>query len=98
MCFAHKLDRLAKVLVAVTAVQVGGYNVQDWAYLDPLSNVLTSEITDCHRHPELKRKLYSSYAECDEGELAIPLPRQIAVRSTGSNVGGVTRESTLHAR
>lgn len=67
----------------------------DWAYLDPLSNVLTSEITDCHRHPEVKRKLYSSYAECDEGELAIPIPHQVVVRSTGSIAGAIARESTL---
>ncbi|KAH8110586.1 hypothetical protein DFH11DRAFT_1619105 [Phellopilus nigrolimitatus] len=73
----------------VTAVQVGGYNVQDWACYDPLSNVVSSDITDCHRHPELKRKLYASFAECDEGELAIPIPRQVSVKSAGQAGAGV---------
>ncbi|KAL5494783.1 hypothetical protein ACEPAI_245 [Sanghuangporus weigelae] len=71
----------------ISSVQVNGYNVPDWICHDPLSNVVMSDITDCHRHPEVKRKLYSSLAECDEGELAIPLPRQVHVRSAGS-MGG----------
>ncbi|KAI5120798.1 hypothetical protein M0805_002425 [Coniferiporia weirii] len=80
----------------ITAVQVGGYNVQDWACYDPLFNIVSSDITDCHRHPELKRKLYSSFAECDEGELAIPIPRQVSVKSlrlTGPNGGRPYRET-----
>lgn len=77
----------------MTSVQVGGYTVQDWASHDPLSNIINSDITDCHRHPELKRKLYSSLAECDEGELAIPIPRQVAVKSIGANGTGLARNS-----
>lgn len=72
----------------VSAVQVGGYPVQDWAYHDPLTSVYTSDITDCHKHPELKRKLYSAYSEAEEGELAIPLPRQVSVRSAGQGILG----------
>ncbi|EJC98793.1 uncharacterized protein FOMMEDRAFT_161628 [Fomitiporia mediterranea MF3/22] len=71
----------------ITSIQVGGYNVQDWIYHDPLSNVVMSDITDCHRHPEVKRKMYSSLAECDEGELAIPIPRQVPIRSSGQVAG-----------
>jgi hypothetical protein len=48
-----------------------------------MTNITSSDITDCHRHPELKRKLYSAQAECDEGELAIPVPKQVVVRSAG---------------
>lgn len=44
-----------------------------------------SDITDCHSHPEVKRKLYSALAECDEGELAIPIPRQVSVKSCGTS-------------
>lgn len=43
--------------------------------------MFSSDITDCHKHPELKRKLYSAYSEADEGELAIPIPRQVSVKS-----------------
>ena len=64
-------------------MQVGGHIVQDWIHHDPLLNVTSSDIIDCHRHPEVKRKLYSAYAECDEGELAIPIPRQVPVKSQG---------------
>ncbi|THH09339.1 hypothetical protein EW145_g2091 [Phellinidium pouzarii] len=78
----------------ISAVQVGGYNVQDWAYFDPVSNIVSSDITDCHRHPELKRKLYSAFAECDEGELAIPIPRQVSVKSSGHANGGGSRRDT----
>ena len=72
--------------IDISSVQVNGYNVPDWICHDPLSNVVMSDITDCHRHPEVKRKMYSSLAECEEGELAIPLPRQVHLRSAG-NVG-----------
>ena len=79
----------------ITSVQVGGYQVQDWVYHDPIYSFATSDITDCHRHPELKRKLYSAYAESDEGELAIPIPRQVAVKSSGHYGGGIgTSEGT----
>ena len=61
--------------------------MQDWACYDPLVAVASSDITDCHRHPELKRKLYSSFAECDEGELAIPIPRQVSVKPTAGSRG-----------
>lgn len=71
----------------INSVQVGGYSVQDWACYDPLLSVSASDITDCHRHPEVKRKLYSSYAECEEGELAIPIPRQVSVKATGPSRG-----------
>jgi len=70
----------------VTAVQVGGVPVQDWVHNDPLTNFASSDITDCHKHPELKRRLYSAYAECDEGELAIPLPRQVSVQNAGTPI------------
>ena len=70
--------------IDITSVQVGGHTVKDWAHNDPMTNITTSDITDCHRHPELKRKLYSTQAECDEGELAIPVPRQVLMRSAGS--------------
>ena len=67
---------------------MNGYTVLDWICHDPLSNVVMSDITDCHRHPEVKRKMYSSMAESDEGELAIPLPRQVHVRRSDSRPNG----------
>lgn len=85
-------------LTAITAVQVAGYTVTDWAFHDPLSGVITSDLTDVHKHPELKRKIYSSLAESDEGELAIPIPRQVAVKSTGhaSGIEVVDRDCMSH--
>ncbi|KAG5645341.1 hypothetical protein DXG03_006403 [Asterophora parasitica] len=41
------------------------------------------EAQDCHRHPELKRKLYSALQEGDEGELAIAIPREVPLRQSG---------------
>lgn len=38
------------------------------------------EQPDCHKHAELKRKLYSAMQECDEGELSIAIPTESAVR------------------
>lgn len=71
----------------ISSVQVGGYTVQDWVCFDPLTTVAASDITDCHRHPEVKRKLYSSFAECDEGELAVPIPRQVSVKPAATSRG-----------
>ena len=74
-------------------MQVGGYTVTDWACYDPLTSLVSSDIADCHDHPEVKRKLYSAYAETDEGELAIPIPRQVSVKSTGGGRARGARES-----
>ncbi|KAG5340743.1 hypothetical protein C0989_000407 [Termitomyces sp. Mn162] len=42
-----------------------------------------SEAHDCHRHPELKRKLYTALQEGDEGELAIALPKEVPLKQSG---------------
>lgn len=80
-------------LADITSVQVGGYSVTDWVCHDPLSSLVSSDIADCHDHPEVKRRLYSAYAECDEGELAIPIPRQVSVKSSSSGRSRASRES-----
>ncbi|TDL26427.1 TATA-binding protein associated factor Taf2 [Rickenella mellea] len=72
----------------IHAVTVGTYKA-DFVYHDPLAAIPTSDFNDCHRHPELKRKLYSALAECDEGELAIAIPRQVSVRTSGYVSNGV---------
>ncbi|KAK0505753.1 TATA-binding protein associated factor Taf2 [Armillaria luteobubalina] len=39
---------------------------------------------DCHRHLELKRKLYSALQEGDDGELAIGIPRDVSLKYSGT--------------
>jgi transcription initiation factor TFIID subunit 2 len=47
----------------------------------------SSEAYDCHRHPELKRKVYSALQESDEGELSIVIPKEVALRQTIGSSG-----------
>ncbi|KAG6851364.1 hypothetical protein H0H93_005762 [Arthromyces matolae] len=58
----------------------------DFNHIDPLVNInmgAPSEAHDCHRHPELKRKLYTALQEGDEGELAIAIPKEVALKQSG---------------
>jgi len=55
-------------------------HVADFIHYDPLSHITLSKADDVHLYPELKRKLYSALAECDEGELSIQLPPQVITR------------------
>ena len=58
----------------------------DFSHNDPLSNITigaSNEAPDCHRHPELKRKIYSALQEGDEGELGITLPREVPFKHSG---------------
>lgn len=57
----------------------------------------TNEAQDCHRHPELKRKLYAALQEGDEGELAIAIPKEVALKQSGHLPTGVVfSESEWH--
>jgi transcription initiation factor TFIID subunit 2 len=42
-----------------------------------------AEVQDCHRHPELKRKIYSAMQESDEGELSIAIPTEVSLKHSG---------------
>ncbi|KAF5392476.1 hypothetical protein D9757_002262 [Collybiopsis confluens] len=79
---------------AVHSVHVGGHPAE-FVHNDPLFN-LTHGISepDCHRHPELKRKLYSALQESDEGELAIAIPKEVSLKPTGSVDQAVNDYST----
>jgi transcription initiation factor TFIID subunit 2 len=46
-----------------------------------------TEIQDCHRHPELKRKIYSALQESDEGELSIAIPTEVPLKQSGHSSG-----------
>lgn len=66
-------------------VTVAGHQA-DFTHHDPLSNITIgapNEATDCHRHPELKRKIYSALQEGDEGELGITIPREVPLKQFG---------------
>ncbi|KAF9075021.1 hypothetical protein BDP27DRAFT_1316349 [Rhodocollybia butyracea] len=67
----------------IQSVHVGAY-AADFVHNDPLSN-LSNGISepDSHRHPELKRKLYSALQEGDEGELSIAIPNEVSLKPTG---------------
>ena len=68
---------------------MGGHPA-DFTHHDPLSSINMggpSEAADCHRHPELKRKVYSALQECDEGELSIAIPAEVSLKSSGHSSG-----------
>ena len=70
---------------AIQSVTVGGLSAE-FTHLDPLTNITMggpAEASDCHRHPELKRKIYSAMQESDEGELSIAIPAEVALKQSG---------------
>ncbi|KAG6846064.1 hypothetical protein H0H87_006428 [Tephrocybe sp. NHM501043] len=69
---------------AIHTVTVAGHQA-DFTHVDSLTNITagaSSEALDCHRHPELKRKLYSALQEGDEGELAIAIPKEVQLKQS----------------
>lgn len=52
----------------------------EFVQYDPVSNMNVSNPADFHIYPEVKRKFYSALAEGDEGELAIHIPHQVAIK------------------
>ncbi|KAK0208686.1 hypothetical protein DFS33DRAFT_1413599 [Desarmillaria ectypa] len=78
---------LTHVVPAIHSVTVGSYDAE-FACSDPLSNIILgsslNDVQDCHRHLELKRKLYSALQEGDDGELAIGIPRDVSLKYSGS--------------
>lgn len=76
---------LTELQIAIHNVTVAGHQA-DFTHHDPLSNITIgapNEATDCHRHPELKRKIYSALQEGDEGELGITIPREVPLKQFG---------------
>jgi transcription initiation factor TFIID subunit 2 len=66
-------------------VSIGKQNVE-FAHQDSvtelqLSGATETEVWDCHRHLELRRKLYSALQEGDEGELAIAIPKELVYQT-----------------
>ncbi|KAL0951837.1 hypothetical protein HGRIS_008498 [Hohenbuehelia grisea] len=61
----------------------------EFVHNDPLANVTIpvdeDGKQDCHRHPELKRKLYTALQEGDEGELSIAIPNGVSFKQYGRN-------------
>ncbi|KAF4611399.1 hypothetical protein D9613_004170 [Agrocybe pediades] len=58
----------------------------EFTHVDPLTNLTMggpAEAQDCHRHPELKRKVYSALQESDEGELSISIPADVPLKHSG---------------
>jgi transcription initiation factor TFIID subunit 2 len=70
----------------------------DFSHYDPLANLSVgapNEPLDCHRHPELKRKIYSALQESDEGELSITIPLEVALKQSGHSVNPIASEGEI---
>ena len=81
---------------AVHHVTVAGHQA-DFVHQDGLANISmggSGEAHDCHRHPELKRKVYSALQESDEGELSVAIPRDVPLKQT-SNTSLLYNEGEL---
>ncbi|KAJ7086593.1 hypothetical protein C8R43DRAFT_939447 [Mycena crocata] len=67
----------------------------EFTHHDPLAHIAVgapNEPLDCHRHPELKRKVYSALQESDEGELSIAIPLEVALKYSGQSVNPIAGE------
>ncbi|KAF7302980.1 Transcription initiation factor TFIID subunit 2 [Mycena kentingensis (nom. inval.)] len=60
----------------------------EFVHYDPIANLNLGgppESIDCHRHHELKRKLYSALQESEEGELGIAIPAEVVLKPAGNS-------------
>jgi transcription initiation factor TFIID subunit 2 len=80
----------------IHSVTVGSQQAE-FTHHDPLSNINISSAQDCHNHPELKRKVYSALAECDEGELSIVIPREVQLQQSENLAAGIFSEGELYS-
>ncbi|KAM6498612.1 hypothetical protein JOM56_006560 [Amanita muscaria] len=74
----------------IHSVTVAGHSAE-FTHHDPLTHISmgsSNEAQDCHRHAELKRKIYSALQDSDEGELSIAIPREVALRQSVQSSGG----------
>ena len=75
----------------IHSVNVGAHHA-DFVHNDPTTSIATPELRDCHKHPQVKRKLFSALAECDEGELAISIPPQVKLTGVNRVVNSIVNE------
>jgi transcription initiation factor TFIID subunit 2 len=78
--------------LAIHKVEVAGHPA-DFTHHDPLTNITMggqAEAQDCHRHPELKRKIYSALQESDEGELSISIPPEVPLKQSSYPFSGLS--------
>ncbi|KAL0580698.1 hypothetical protein V5O48_001339 [Marasmius crinis-equi] len=72
--------------MAIHSVHVASHEAE-FIHNDPLTNITVgspNDPPDIHRHPELKRKVYSALQEGDEGELSIAIPKEVSLKATGT--------------
>lgn len=73
---------LTPAIPVISAVAVNTHQA-DFLHHDSLSHLSVSgndTPPDCHRHPELKRKVYSAMQDGSNGELSIALPKEVVVK------------------
>lgn len=54
----------------------------EFLHHDPLTSPMVGNGKDCHSYPEMKRRLFSALAECEDGELAIGIPGQVSLKQS----------------
>ena len=85
---ARCVSHLSPVILSVSVPS----HPADFVHLDPLATLNVSNV-DIHNHPELRRKIYSSLQEGDEGELSIAIPKEVSLRQSGQRtVTGIISE------
>ncbi|KAJ8084704.1 hypothetical protein PM082_003480 [Marasmius tenuissimus] len=70
----------------IHSVHVASHEAE-FIHHDPLTSITVgapNDSPDIHRHPELKRKIYSALQEGDEGELSIAIPKEVSLKATGT--------------
>ncbi|KAF8640825.1 hypothetical protein AX17_000474 [Amanita inopinata Kibby_2008] len=80
----------------IHSITVAGHPAE-FTHYDSLAHISIdphTEAKDCHRHSELKRKTYSALQECDEGELSIAIPKEVALKQSGHHALGTTTSET----
>jgi hypothetical protein len=89
----YKLLTIDFPCTVIHHVTVGGIKAEAFQW-DPMTNMSISNPKDGHLHPELKRRVYSAYAESDEGELSIAIPRETTLIMTEHSSRSKCRIST----
>ena len=85
---ARRVSHLSPVIHSVSVAS----HPADFVHSDPLAALNVSNV-DIHNHPELRRKIYSSLQEGDEGELSIAIPKEVSLRQSGQRtVTGIISE------
>lgn len=74
---AYELPINCSSQVQVNAIKVNGSPISDSVYRDPLSPILPVGTKSVENHPLLRRTLGNALLDSDNGELRLPLPKDL---------------------